>query len=101
MARVFYEVNAAIVDPKITDAWVNWILSEHIADVVAAGALRGRLVRVEGGGLEFSVQYEFADRPTFDTYVARHAPRLRDEGIKRFPPAQVTYSRRIGEFLDM
>ncbi|MCG8404454.1 MAG: DUF4286 family protein [Phycisphaerales bacterium] len=101
MAGVFYEVNATILDPKIADAWVSWILDEHIAEVVAAGAVHGRLVGVEGGRTQFSVQYEFANRAALETYLTEHAPRLRDEGVKRFPLTQVTYSRRIGQFLEV
>lgn len=100
MTRVFYEVNAAIVDPKITDAWVDWILNEHIREVVSVGAVRGRLIRIDDDGQRFSVQYEFENREALDTYLTEHAPRLRDEGIKRYPPTQVTYTRRTGEILE-
>lgn len=98
---ILYEVNAEFIDPAIADAWVAWILAEHILDVVRAGATCGQLIRIEGddGVPRFSVQYQFESRDELDCYLRDHSPRLRDEGIRRFPLEKVRYTRRVGEFL--
>jgi Domain of unknown function (DUF4286) len=99
---ILYEVNAEFLDPTIVDAWVRWILDEHIADVVDAGADSGRLFRIESddGIQRYSVQYQFAGRDVLEKYLQDHAPRLRDAGLRRFPLEEVRYSRRVGELIE-
>jgi len=44
------------------------------------------------------VQYTFPSRKAFDTYVHDHAPALRADGLKHFPPeAGLTYERQVAE----
>lgn len=96
---IYYEVSAIIPEPRVADAWQAWIVHEHIADVIAAGAARGRLVRIDtavNAPRQYCVQYDFSSREALDHYLACHAPRLREEGLKRFPADQVTYARRTG-----
>ncbi len=100
MSRFFYEVTATLHDESIVEAWTRWMQGEHIADVVRAGACSGRLIRLDGETLRFAIQYEFDSREAFEQYLRDHAPRLRAEGVARFPADQVSYERRTGEFLD-
>ncbi len=97
--RVLYEVSALFRDDEIARRWVRWILEEHIADVVAAGALSGRLVRLDDPPHSYVVQYEFASRESVEQYLRDHAPRLREEGARRFDTADVTYLRRTGDMV--
>lgn len=95
----YYEVTATIADEATAAAWARWICEEHIADVVQAGAIRGRLVQLDGKPHRYLVQYEFASRTAFEQYLRDHAPRLRAEGSSRFNAEEVTYERRTGLFL--
>lgn len=96
---MLYEVTTEFIDPDVVSAWSNWIVREHIADVVKAGATSGRLFRIDtdDGSPRFSVQYQFASRAALDAYLRDHAPRLRDEGALRYSSEKVRYSRRIGQ----
>jgi hypothetical protein len=50
-------------------------------------------------GLPVRVQsrYVFPDRAHLDDYLAHHAPRLRAEGLARFPPERgISMTREIG-----
>jgi len=98
MPMHLYEVTATIHDAAVEQAWVDWILNQHIADVVAAGGERGRLVHVDtdDGTRVYAVQYEFASRAALDVYLSDHAPRLRDEGRALFNETQISYTRRTG-----
>ncbi len=87
------------MDPAVAEAWAGWILREHITEVVAAGALSGRLVHDDADSASYTVQYEFADRGALERYLAEEAPRLREAGLRRFGPSQVAYSRRSGRIL--
>ncbi|MBX3396869.1 MAG: DUF4286 family protein [Phycisphaerae bacterium] len=102
---IYYEVHAHLRDVDVAERWLNWMSTTHIADVTAAGALSGRIVRLdseseEDEGLAYLAQYEFADRPAFEAYLYEHAPRLRAEGMLNFPPELVRYTRRSGEIIE-
>lgn len=106
MNAVLYEVTATFHDPTVVDAWVAWMLHEHLADVLAAGARRAALIRLDSPADAtpepppvFLASYEFPSREAFDRYLRDHAPRLREEGRRRFPPHAVTYTRRSGQVL--
>jgi hypothetical protein len=104
-----YTVTATFDDPAIADEWVAWLRDEHVRDVIDAGAVDGEVVMLnsdEGYAASGSdpkrqtceVRYHFSDRAAFETYVRDHAPRLREEGLKRFPLERgIVYSRRSGE----
>jgi uncharacterized protein DUF4286 len=98
--RVLYEVTAILRDEDVARRWVRWILDEHIADVVRAGASRGRLLRIDDAPHTYVVQYEFASRDSLDDYLANHATRLRTEGARRFDANEVTYQRRTAAIVD-
>lgn len=94
--HVLYEVSAVFRDEETARRWVRWILEEHIGDVVSAGALCGRLVQLDDAPRSYVVQYEFASRESVEQYLRDHAPRLREEGARRFDAAAVAYQRRTG-----
>ena len=58
----------------------------------------GRVVAMDEP-LSYVAQFEFADRAAFERYVAEHAPRLRADGLKRFPADRVKYLRRTGQII--
>lgn len=102
---IYYEVHALFRDVDVAERWVTWMNTTHIADVIAAGARSGRIVRLDSesaddDGLSYLAQYEFTDREAFDAYVCVHAPRLRAEGLLSFPPDVVRFTRRKGEVLE-
>ena len=93
-----YTVACALDDPAVADEWIAWLRDEHIADVCAAGALDAEVIRLDGTPVRCEVRYHFASREAFAAYERDHAPRLREEGLKRFPLQRgLTYDRRTGE----
>ena len=100
-----YTVAATFEDDRIAQEWIAWLRDEHLAEVCAAGALDAEVIRcdaVDGGDAKSQsrceVRYHFASRAAFEVYVRDHAPRLRTDGLKRFPPERgVAYERATGE----
>lgn len=93
-----YIVRCEFADPTVGEAWAAWLRDEHLADVCNAGALDAEVIRVDTEPTCYEVRYHFASRDAFATYERDHAPRLREEGLKRFPPERgVTYTRTTGE----
>jgi hypothetical protein len=98
MGAFEYRVRCTFTDPAVAERWVAWLKLGHLDDVVAAGAQSGRVLRIDADAVVYEAVYTFADREAFTTYERDHAPRLRDEGLARFPLAfGLTYERTTGE----
>ncbi len=95
-----YTVSCTFSDEPTAREWIEWMRREHLAEVLAAGALAAEVVRIDGTDIVLEARYHFANRRAFDAYVRDHAPALRAKGLAAFPPARgVTYARSCGEVL--
>ena len=99
MIHVYYEVTITLSDGKTQDEWREWMLKEHLPEVMRAGAVTARLIKLDNPPLTYLAQYTFFSRAAFGRYVSEHQPRLRQEALSRFPPPLTTYSRRTGAVL--
>lgn len=72
-------------DRDLADRWVQWLRDEHVADVISAGAASAEVIRLDGEPLTIEVRYKFESRAAFKNYERDHAPRLRAEGLQKFP----------------
>ena len=98
-----YTLTATFDHTAVADEWIAWLRDEHLAEVLAAGALDAEVIRVDSPDqpadqpVRCEVRYHFASRQSFAAYERDHASRLRAEGLKRFPPERgVRYERRTG-----
>ena len=97
---IAYTVRCTFDDPAVMNEWMAWLVDGHIADVCAAGALDGTIVKLDGEPNRVEVRYTFASREVFETYERDHAPRLREEGLQRFPlELGLKYERSVGEIV--
>jgi len=95
-----YTVRCEIDDHAVAEEWVLWMTGEHLADVIAAGAVSADLVILDGEPRAFEARYAFASRDAYDAYIRDHAPRLRAEGLALFPLERgLKYLRTCGEVL--
>jgi hypothetical protein len=103
-----YTVTATFEDPAIAEQWIQWLRHGHLREVCEAGALDAEVIRFDPLAQEdagpsralarCAVRYHFASREAFAAYERDHAPRLRAEGLKRFPPEHgFKYERSTGE----
>lgn len=99
MTKIAYTVSCSIADEEKVTAWLGWLRGGHIREVLAGGAESAQIVRLDGGPpVVCEVRYVFPGRVAYDAYIRDHAPRLREEGLKKFPPgAGFSYSRSVGE----
>lgn len=100
MSAICYMVIATLPNKAIAEEYVAWLEDGHVDLVVEGGAHSAMIVRLEsepGGQPRVMTQYVFATQEVFDHYVAVHAPALRADGVKRFPPERgVRMERMIG-----
>ena len=97
---IAYTVFCTFEDAEVSRAWERWLLEEHLADVCEAGALHAELFRGCEETITYEVRYRFRDREAFATYEREHAPRLRTEGLNKFPLSLgLRYERRVAEIV--
>ena len=89
---LIYEVNLTI-DLAIIEDFKVW-LKEHMQEVVKLGGFEKAQLFSRENDCELTVHYHVKDRATLDAYLKNHAPRLREEGLKRFPN-QFSATRRV------
>ena len=96
-----YTVGCEFSDSSVAAEWVRWLRDEHLRAVCDAGALDAEVVQFDAmpsATVRCEVRYHFASREEFDRYERDQAPRLRAEGLKRFPLERgLRYSRATGE----
>lgn len=100
--QVAYTVTATLPDEPTADEFIGWLRDGHVADVVRAGALSGHVVRIDDppAPIRVEARYVFSDRDALDRYISDHAPRLRADGLARFPPERgITFERRVGRII--
>lgn len=97
---ISYTVTATFADRAVADEWLRWLTAGHIAEVLAGGATDAELIALDGPTPTLEVRYHFPTRQSFDDYEKLHAPRLRAEGLRLFPPERgITYRRSVGAII--
>ena len=87
-----YEVNLSI-NKEIVKDFAVW-LRHHMKEVVSLGHFEKAELFSRENECELTVHYHMKDQKTLDDYLKNHAPRLREEGLKKFPD-QFTATRRV------
>ena len=77
------------VDKSIVEEWLRWMRQEHIPDLMKTGLfVDAKLCRLleqdETDGKTYVAQYFLDSMEHYNSYIAEHAPRMRDKGFKRF-----------------
>ncbi len=84
---IIYNVTVNI-DLDAHDAWVIWMRTIHIPEVMATGHfVESRMFRVladDEGGITYAVQYSAPDMVQYELYCEHHSPRLQEAAHKEF-----------------
>ena len=102
MPSLLYTVRATCQNVQQRGRFLSWLTPDHVLAVKAGGATAVRIVLPEpaGGSAQAVVetQYVFPSRKAFDTYLRDHAPALRADAMKHFPPESgVIFARQVAE----
>lgn len=93
-----YTVRCQIDDPKVAQSWLDWLVREHVQDVITAGAEAAEIFQMDQS--TFEIRYRFKSRQSFEHYEQNHAPHLRAQGLAKFPlELGLEYSRSTGRCL--
>jgi len=98
-----YNVTCRAPGESKAHEWLSWLQDSHIEDVIKCGAIKAEIIRFDDDGkpgVLFQIRYYFKDRESLEDYVENHSTRLREDGVKNFPPEEgFLYERLIGEVL--
>ena len=77
------------VEASVADAWLKWLLEEHIRDVMQTGCFSSyRVVRLlevdESEGPTYAIQYNAESKADYNRYVQVHATALRDKSYAKW-----------------
>jgi quinol monooxygenase YgiN len=97
---VVYEVNLT-VDPSISEDFLAW-LKGHVEEMLEFdGFLGAEIFAAEGASPpQYTVHYRLTDRQKLENYFQRHAQRMREDGLRRFPE-RFSATRRIFQPLNL
>lgn len=83
------------VNEEAKDAWLSWMLDEHLKDMLATGCFLGfRFCQLQADGAEgptYTVQYELASTEDMTRYERDFAPALRNKSAERFGNKALAY----------
>jgi Domain of unknown function (DUF4286) len=99
MSEIAYTVAAILPSHDVAARYLDWLTSDHIAKVCAKGAVSAVVVQVTDPAAPIRIEsrYTFPNQSALDTYLSKHAPALRAEGLAAFPPAiGIRFERSVG-----
>jgi len=82
---IIYNVTVK-VDGAIADAWLQWLLAEHIPQMMETGCFTNhkvmRLLEADDSeGPTYAIQYYAHSMADYDRYIEMHAPLMRQRSI--------------------
>jgi hypothetical protein len=85
---VIYNVTIK-VSGNIADEWLQWLLNEHIPDVMNTGCFIShqvvRLLEVDDSeGPTYAVQYLSISKADYNRYISMHANEMRERSYKKW-----------------
>lgn len=94
---IAYTVAVTLPDAALAAEWLRWLENGHVADVLAGGASDAEIIQLDDAEHAYEVRYHFPSREAFAVYEKEYAPRLRAEGLARFPAEKgIRYRRLVG-----
>jgi hypothetical protein len=85
---VIYNVTIK-VEPSIAEKWLQWLLEEHIPEVMATHCfIDYRVVKIleadESEGPTYAIQYRAAGKEHYQDYIDKFAGSLRDKSFAKW-----------------
>lgn len=85
---IIYNVTTK-VGSGISDRWLNWLIEEHIPEIIATGCFTGakvlRLLETDDSeGPTYAIQYFAESKSMYDLYIGRHAEKLRQKAFSKW-----------------
>jgi hypothetical protein len=81
---------------QIADAWLNWLLEEHIPDIMQTGCFFDyKLVRLletdDSDGPTYAIQYYAESKSDYNRYIEIHAARMRKKSLSKWGEQLISF----------
>jgi Domain of unknown function (DUF4286) len=88
IGMIIYNVTIK-VENEVADAWVNWMKTEHMQDLMNTGLFADcRLCRLleqdEADGVTYAAQYYCDSLEQYNNYIDNYAEKMREKAFKLF-----------------
>lgn len=81
---IIYEVKLT-VHQEVEQEWIQWMKSQHVADLVATGLLKSyQILKPSQVDQVYLFHYYFENEADFKAYEQLHADRLREDVKQRY-----------------
>lgn len=85
---IIYNVTTK-VDHTVATAWLNWLTTEHIPDIIATGCFTHatvlHLLEVDDTeGVTYAVQYHTTEKSLYDRYLQQFAGNMRAKAMEKW-----------------
>ena len=102
MPKILYTVRTTLPTVQVRSRFLAWLVPGHVMAVKAGGAMDVRVVLPDRAADDapalVETQYVFPSRTAFETYLRDHAPAMRTDANKHFPPGNgISYERQVAE----
>lgn len=84
------------VEAGVADQWLKWMKEEHLQDMMNTGLFSDyRISKLmeqdEAEGVTFVVQYHTDSIENYESYLAEHAPKMRQKGLAKFADKMIAF----------
>jgi len=85
---IIYNVTIKVAQ-GIADVWIEWLLNEHIPDVMGTGCFNShkvvRLLEVDDTeGPTYAIQYNAESKADYNRYIQMHADEMRQRSFDKW-----------------
>ncbi len=85
---IIYNVTAK-VDHNIAEAWLEWLKTEHIPEVLGTGCFTDARILLlmevdESDGITYAIQYHSESKALYNRYIKEYSTTLRDKGTEKW-----------------
>jgi hypothetical protein len=86
--EIIYNVTVK-VEQQIAEAWLQWLLREHIPDILKTKCFTDykvvRLLEVDDSeGPTYAIQYNAESKADYNRYIEQHATEMRNRSFKKW-----------------
>ncbi|REE05901.1 DUF4286 family protein [Marinoscillum furvescens] len=99
---ILYNVTVSVA-PQVEQDWLTWMKDVHIPEVMRTGCFaEHKFLRLlnespEAEGSTYAVQYFAPGKAELDTYLADHAPALRQKHLERYQDKALAFRTLLEE----
>lgn len=85
---IIYNVTVK-VDASIADTWLQWLLEEHIPEIMATECFTDyKVVRIleidDTEGPTYAIQYYAVSKGLYNHYITKYAPEMRNRSYQKW-----------------